>query len=97
MKVMKGLSEIVFSKESRVQEICGFSRCLSLLRIEIPSSVEMIEGSGFDGCTSLNEVFFSPVSQLKTIAGFRGCTSLVRVEIPSSVKIIRSFDFANWT
>jgi hypothetical protein len=80
-------------------EICGFSGCTSLCRIEIPSSVEKIGNvlffrcGGFYGCRSLNEVVFSSGSHLREIFGFSGCTSLCRIEIPSSVETIGSDGF----
>jgi hypothetical protein len=71
-----------------LKKISGFRKCTSLCRIEIPSSVEVIQTSGFFGCTSLNELIFSSGSHLREICGFCECTSLCRIEIPSSVEVI---------
>jgi hypothetical protein len=50
------LNEVIFSIDGHLRDMFGFAECASLCRIEIPSSVEVIELSGFKSCTSLNEV-----------------------------------------
>jgi hypothetical protein len=64
------LSEIVFSGQTRLKEISGFQKCVSLSRIEIPSSVVIIENNSFRGCTSLNNIVFSSGSHLQRVAVF---------------------------
>jgi hypothetical protein len=71
-----------------VKTIRDFRGCTSLLRIEIPSSVEVIGYGGFLGCTSLEDILFSADSHVKEMYGFCGCTSLLWIEIPSSVEVI---------
>jgi hypothetical protein len=80
--------EVIFSADSRLNEIDGFVRCTSLSRIEIPASVEKIGITAFSGCSGLTEVIFSADSRLREIDGFRECTSLSRMEIPGSVEEI---------
>jgi hypothetical protein len=80
-----------------LREISGFRGCISLCRIELPSSVEKIGLYGFHGCRSLNEVVFSSDSHLREIFGFRGCTSLCRIELPSSVEVIGKSGFSGGT
>jgi hypothetical protein len=76
-------NQVIFSSTSHLREIRGFQECISLSRIEIPSSGELIDYSGFHRCTSLKEIFFSSESHLRKIRGFYKCTSLSRIEIPS--------------
>ena len=77
-----------------------------LQSIEIPASVETIEGAAFKGCTALTTVSFEKGSQLKIIEGdlyydyrtedygaFANCTSLMSIEIPASVEKIRAGAF----
>jgi hypothetical protein len=73
--------------------ICGFQRCSSLRRIEIPSSVEIIDESAFEDCHLLNEVVFASDSRLKEIRGFQTCVLLHQIEIPASVLAISSSAF----
>jgi hypothetical protein len=81
--------EIDFTPPIKVNPISGLNGCTSLCRIEIPSSVEIIDG--FNCSTSLNELIFSTASHVTQINGFCGCTSLCRIEIPSSVEIVSGF------
>jgi hypothetical protein len=80
-----------------VKTISGFGGCISLCRIEVPSSVEVIGVYGFDKCRSLNEIVFSSGSHLRGISGFGGCTSLCRIELPSSVEVIGTYGFNQCT
>jgi hypothetical protein len=85
------LIEIPFLSNSHVATIDGFCECASLCRIEIPSSVEIIDVSGFHGWISLNEIMFSADSHVKKMDGFQGCTSLCRIELLSSSEIVYGF------
>ena len=82
--------------------------CRSKLKsVVIPASVETIEASAFEGCSSLETVTFEKGSQLKTIVGdyfstinysdsygaFSGCTALTSIEIPASVETIDAAAF----
>jgi hypothetical protein len=82
--------EVIFESDSRIREICGFSWCKSLHRIEIPPSAELI--SGFRSCDSLVEVLFESESQLREIDGFNECMLLPAMSIPASVEILLGFN-----
>jgi hypothetical protein len=97
LKGLKSLTEVRFSFDNHLRQICGIEECPSLCRIEIPSSVEIIESRGFSQCISLNEIVFSPDRRLKRISGFWYCTSLCRIEIPSSVVAIGAKGFRGCT
>ena len=73
-----------------LQRIGGsaFARCISLIRIDIPPSVTVIDDFAFSYCTALEEVVLH--EGLKTIGGsaFIGCRSLIHIVIPRSVTAI---------
>lgn len=70
-----------------------------LKTVVIPASVETIDESAFEGCSSLETVTFEKGSQLKTIGGsssdgaFADCTALTSIEIPASVETIEAAAF----
>ena len=72
------LATVTFEKGSQLKTIGGdyssyyygvFSDCTALKSIEIPASVETIEATAFNNCSSLATVTFEKGSQLKTIGG----------------------------
>jgi hypothetical protein len=83
-----GLDEVIFEAGSHLRDIEGFTSCGSLIRIDIPASVESIESSTFSGCSGLNEMIFEAGSHLRDIEGFQFCGSLIRIDIPASIKLI---------
>ena len=106
------LTTVTFEKGSRLKTIKGgyyyyaygtFSNCSALTSIEIPASVETIEATAFEGCSSLTTVTFEKGSQLKTIEGgydssyyhgaFSDCSALTSIEIPASVETIEAAAF----
>jgi hypothetical protein len=80
------LNEIIFPSDPHRKQISGFCEYISLSRIEIPSSLEIIDCCGFWKCSSLNEISLASDSHLKKISGFCECISLSRIEIPSSIE-----------
>ena len=66
-----------------------------LRSVVIPGSVEVIEGSAFEGCTSLESVVFSS-DGLKEVwyGAFDGCTSLNELELPATLERIESYAFS---
>jgi hypothetical protein len=66
------------------------AKCDSLHRIEIPSSVDFLDG--FNECKSLIEIRFEAESHVTIISGFDKYQSLCRIEFPPSVKYIRGFN-----
>jgi hypothetical protein len=54
----ESLREILFSPDSQVKEIYGFGVCISLCRIEMPSSVEMIGFFWFPWMPITAETYF---------------------------------------
>jgi hypothetical protein len=84
----RGVREVVFGANSRCRTINGFFRFPSLVRIEIPSSVEIIGHCAFYDCAQLIEVNFEANSHLREIHGFGSCHALSRITIPFSVELI---------
>jgi hypothetical protein len=66
--------------------------CVSLHRVDIPASVEVISSNAFRLCVSLIEIHFSTPSHLREIAGLNFCTFLRRIEFPVSVEVIQGFN-----
>lgn len=104
------LKSVTFQKGSHLKTICGdgygsynvsgaFCYCSSLTTIEIPASVETINQTAFQECTSLSTVTFEKNSLLKTIEyqTFYNCFALSAIEIPKSVETIEYDAFANCT
>ena len=109
------LTTVTFEQGSQLKTFHGrydtgvFYDCTSLTSIEIPASVETIDGATFKGCTALTTVTFEKGSQLKTIEGvplvysrsysgaFADCRSLISIEIPASVETIGAGAFHNCT
>jgi hypothetical protein len=87
----------MFGCDCHLKTIGGFRGCISLRRIDIPSSVEIIDCFGFHECRRLSEVIFGSDCHLKRICGFQKCTSLRRIDIPSSVELIDDSGFSECT
>jgi hypothetical protein len=62
-----GLKEVLFEAGSHLRDIEGFQGCGSLIRIDIPASVEVIGSLAFFGCSGLKEVRFEAGSHLRRI------------------------------
>ncbi len=93
------LTNVTFEKKSQLKSIINyynsdyaiFENCSALVSIEIPASVETMQGLIFYNCSSLVSVTFEKESQLKSIMGtrssvFTGCTALTSIEIPVNIK-----------
>jgi hypothetical protein len=65
------LNEIYFSFNSHLKVIDGLGGCISLCRIEIPSSVEKIGWHGFRGCTSFRVVIIRAGCRMSANGGLR--------------------------
>jgi hypothetical protein len=55
-QLSQSIREVIFLAPSFCRTIHGFDKFLSLFRIVIPRSVEVIDELGFSGCRSLTEV-----------------------------------------
>jgi hypothetical protein len=90
------LESVTFAISGRLREMRGFCESISLCRIEIPDSVELIGGRGqrgcFAGCSALAEVLFGAHGHLREIDGFSDCVSLVRLDLPVSLELINGFN-----
>jgi hypothetical protein len=90
------LQEVKFQNGSHVRKIGGFSHCISLRRIELPPSIEVIKGdspdAAFCSCLVLREVILAPGGRLREIQGFSDCPALLRIDIPASVELINGFN-----
>jgi hypothetical protein len=78
------LNEIVFSSDSHLLEICGFTECISLCRIEIPSSVVRVGSGGFFGSTSLHVVMIRAGCRMRENDGLRKIRAFVVHESASA-------------
>ena len=64
------------------------ARCISLIRIDIPPSVTVIDDFAFSYCTALEEVVLHEGLQRIGGSAFIGCWSLIHSVIPHSVTAI---------
>lgn len=70
-----------------------FQLCDSLVKAEIPDSVERIEGTAFAGCVKLAEVNIpNSVSVIESMT-FNECESLTEIIIPDGVQKIETWAF----
>jgi|GEM_PF-4295289 len=73
----------------------GFSSCLSLTSVSIPSSVTSIGESAFSSCENLTSVSIPEGVTNIGYGVFANCTRLTSVSIPSSVTSIGMFAFGS--
>ena len=97
-KNCKSLYQVSFDDNNKSIVSFGkssFRECSSLMKIKIPSSIELIKDSVFDGCVLLSEIEFEEKSSLKAIGcrTFENCCSLKSIKIPSTVELIGPFAF----
>ncbi|MBQ8996171.1 MAG: leucine-rich repeat protein [Oscillospiraceae bacterium] len=73
-----------------------FKECTSLTSAVFPSGLKTLNGSTFEGCSSLKTVDMSE-TQLTVIQDktFMGCRELESVKLPSTLQEIRSYAFSN--
>lgn len=69
----------------------AFQDCTTLVSVEIPSSVRVINYGAFYGCTGLTSVIIPEGVEEIYDCAFKGCTSLTSVTLPKSIKQV-SFD-----
>ena len=87
-----------------------FADCTSLVSIEIPANVEVIDACAFQNCTNLSTVTFASGSKLREFGdgatddtadvpfqtgAFANCSSLTSIVIPASVERIGLGSFFN--
>ena len=84
----------------------AFLSCLSLSTVYIPSSIEIIDPSGFSRCSALSRIIVSPDNEKycnddklyalfdKNKTTLIRSTTLAQIEIPEGVETIGSFAFA---
>lgn len=87
--------EVVIPEGQRVIRRGQFSGS-SLVRVEIPASVDRIEAHAFAGCRNLQEVVFHPGSTLHFIGAyaFAGCTGLSKLVLPGTLSQLEKYAFA---
>lgn len=74
----------------------AFADCVSLLEVDITSSIQEMSESVFDSCTSLENVRFrKDASAVIPTQTFYGCTSLKNVKFENDLTEIGSFAFAD--
>lgn len=71
-----------------------FVGCDNFSTVDFNGRATYIDGSAFDGCTTLSSVSWEDIREIGLMA-FRGCTSLTTVTVPSAVKKINSYAFQN--
>lgn len=90
--VFSGMFSFYFCKELQTVEfgqLCNmtyipsyfFGQCISLKRIEFPSSIEEIKTSAFRGCDNLEEIIYSDNLKMIGYTAFEYCRKLVSLPI----------------
>jgi hypothetical protein len=82
------LTEVRFAPDSLIREFGGFRLNISLRRIEMPASVEVIWQGAFSGCTLFSQVTLAGVPNVKRIHGFQQRRSFDRIVILASAERI---------
>ena len=72
-----------------------FKECVSLKRVEIPSTVTRIRDSSFMSCMNLEEVVFNEGLRTIEYGAFMGCDRLQSITFPSTVMRIDGQAFAD--
>lgn len=93
----KSLSIVSFSENSKLTTIesNAFSRCISLSRITLPNSIEVIGNSAFKDNSKLENIELS--QNLKSIgnSAFENCTLIKKIILPNHLESIGSSAFYN--
>lgn len=77
-----------------VKKICGGAfDYASFTSVELPNSVELLEGDSFSNCRDLIDVNLGDSVKRMTGATFNGCWDLEYVEIPNSVTYMGGMNF----
>lgn len=68
----------------------ALEKCIALVSVDLPSTLEKLGANAFNGCTKLTEVNFAKDINLTDIGSntFTGCTALKSISIPEGVKVI---------
>jgi hypothetical protein len=92
-------NEIVIPEGVRILGNKAFANQTKLKKITLPSTLEIIAVSAFEGASGLEEVVIAPNSNLEIIDAnaFKDCTSLKSFSLPDTVKEIRNRAFSNNT
>ena len=75
----------------------SFSGCVSLKKINVPSTVRFIGCEAFDGCVSLEEIALPEGLLVIGDNAFRNCTALSKIKMPASIYIIGNNAFEGCT
>lgn len=75
----------------------GFWKLTGLKKVTLPSTIETINASAFEGCTALSEIVIPPSVERISLSAFEGCTSLSSVTLPNSVWRLGSDAFKGCT
>ncbi|MBR3863881.1 MAG: leucine-rich repeat protein [Clostridia bacterium] len=89
------LREIVFEKGCKLKSIAksAFSRCISLVKVELPDNLEIIELDAFGSCENLQEISFGKRLQKIGFGAFMGCSAIERLSFPKTLEEIESSAF----
>lgn len=93
------LKEVVFEEGSEIDTISWglFGNCVSLEKVNIPSTVKTIDGYAFYNCRRFEQIDFPLTLEYINENAFEGCSALSSVEFPQSLKRIGDFAFYNCT
>lgn len=93
------LREVVFEEGSQIDTIPRgmFGYCVSLERVNIPSTVKTIDGYAFYNCERFELIDFPVTLEYINTNAFEGCSALSVLDFPQSLKRIGNFAFYNCT
>ena len=73
----------------------GFSDDIAIQRLQVPSSVTIIDKRAYGNCPNLTDVILSDSIEVIRDSAFLSCRALERINIPSTVKTIGAGVFAH--
>ncbi|MDO4338011.1 MAG: leucine-rich repeat protein [Eubacteriales bacterium] len=91
------LEEILIAEGVKKIAREAFVDCSSLKHIELPDSINVIDGCAFSGCTSLESIKLPKELSELGESVFDGCSSLTTLVFPASLKTIPSLGVESGT
>lgn len=87
------ITNLIIPKELTKVGNYSFSRCSSLVSVEIHEQIDSIGGYSFASCSGLEKVKMENGLTVIGVGAFMDCSKMVDVELPKSLMTIREYAF----